>query len=69
MFRFVEAEPRSKAILFSERIEDYIDEKNPVRALDVFVDMLDLGEINDGHIGTPVPRVLHFKTLNRQYSL
>ena len=45
MSRFVEAEPRSQATLFPERIEDYIDEENPVRALDAFVDMLDLEEI------------------------
>jgi len=42
MPRFVEAEPRSQATLFPERIEDYIDDNNPVRALDAFVDMLDL---------------------------
>jgi len=42
MSRFVEAEPRSQATLFPERIEDYIDEENPVRALDAFVDMLNL---------------------------
>ncbi len=38
MSRFVEAEPRTQATLFPERIEDYIDEENPVRALDAFVD-------------------------------
>lgn len=42
MSRFVEAEPRSQATLFPERVEDYIDEENPVRALDAFVDMLNL---------------------------
>jgi len=45
MLRFVEAEPRSQATLFPERIEDYIDEENSVRALGVFVDMLNLEEL------------------------
>ncbi len=45
MPRFVEAEPRLQATRFPERIEDYIDEENPVRAVEAFVDMLDLEEI------------------------
>lgn len=45
MPRFVEAEPRSQATLFPERIEDYIDEDNPVRAVEAFVDILDLEDI------------------------
>jgi len=45
MPRFVEAEPRSQATLFPERIEDYIGDENPVRALDAFVDMLDIEKI------------------------
>ena len=42
MPRFIEGEPRTQATLFPERIEDYIDEDNPVKALEAFVDMLDL---------------------------
>ena len=42
MPRFIEAESRAQATLFPERIEDYIDEENPVRAVEAFVDMLDL---------------------------
>ena len=45
MPRFVEAESRSQATLFPERIEDYIDEDNPVRAIEAFVDILDLEDI------------------------
>lgn len=45
MPRFVGAEPRTQATLFPERIEDYIDEENPVRVVEAFVDMLDLDEI------------------------
>lgn len=42
MPRFVEADSRAQATLFPERIDDYIDEDNPVRAIEAFVDMLDL---------------------------
>jgi len=45
MPRFVEGEPRTQATLFPERIEDYIDEDNPVRAIDAFVDALDLEQL------------------------
>ena len=45
MPRFIEADSRAQATLFPERIEDYIDEDNPVRAIEAFVDMLDLEEI------------------------
>ncbi|MFT7525078.1 MAG: transposase [Arenicella sp.] len=45
MTRFIKAESRAQATLFPERIEDYIDEENPVRALEAVVDMLDLQEI------------------------
>jgi transposase len=31
-----------QATLFPERIEDYIDEENPVRAIEAFVELLDL---------------------------
>lgn len=42
MKRFVEGENRSQSTLFPESLEDYIDEDNPVRVVDVFVDELDL---------------------------
>lgn len=42
MTRFVEGEERSQAVLFPERLEDWISEENPVRVVDVFVDELDL---------------------------
>src|SRR6185436_12918089 len=45
MKRFVEGENRSQSILFPERLDDYIDEENPVRVIDVFVDELDLAEL------------------------
>src|SRR6202171_2600985 len=45
MKRFVEGAHRSQSTLFPECLEDWIDEDNPVRVIDVFVDELDLGEL------------------------
>ena len=42
MNRFIKGEARSQATLFPERIDDYIDEENPIRVVDVFVDSIDL---------------------------
>src|SRR5215469_11183703 len=45
MKRYVEGEDRSQAILFPERLDDYIAEDNPVRVIDVFVEELDLATL------------------------
>jgi len=45
MNRFVEGEDRSQSTLFPERLDDYIEEDNPVRVIDVFIDELDLGKL------------------------
>jgi transposase len=45
MKRFVEGADRGQSTLFPECLEDWIDENNPVRVIDVFVDELDLGEV------------------------
>ena len=42
MKRFVEGEDRRQGVLLSEFLDDYVGEDNPVRAIDVFVDELDL---------------------------
>ena len=42
MKRFIQGGDRNQAILFPERLDDYIAEDNPVRAVDAFVDELDL---------------------------
>jgi transposase len=36
---------RAQSALFPEYLEDWADEDNPVRVIDVFVDELDLGEL------------------------
>jgi transposase len=45
MKRFVEGVDRGQSTLFPECLEDWIDEDNPVRAIDAFVDALDLAEL------------------------
>jgi len=42
MNRFIEGIDRSQVSLFPDRLEDWIDEDNPVRVIDAFVDALDL---------------------------
>jgi len=42
MKRFIEGEDRSQATLLPEYLDDYIAEDNPVRAVDAFVEELDL---------------------------
>ncbi len=43
MKRFIEGVERGQGTLFPEHLEDWIDEDNPVRVIDVFVEELDLG--------------------------
>src|SRR5687768_3275791 len=45
MGRFIEGEIRSQSVLFPERLEDWIADDNPVRAVDAFVEELDLAEL------------------------
>jgi transposase len=42
MTGFVVGDDRGQSTLFPERLDDYVGEDNPVRAIDVFVDELDL---------------------------
>jgi transposase len=45
MKRFVEGLDRGQATLFPACLDDWIDEDNPVRVIDAFVDALDLAEL------------------------
>jgi transposase len=42
---FVEGADRGQSTLFPDRLEDWIEENNPVGAIDVFVDEVDLAEL------------------------
>ena len=50
MTRFVVGDDRSQSTLFPERLDDYLGEDNPVRAIDVFVDELDLAKLGFGGV-------------------
>ena len=50
MTRFVEGEDRDQSTLFPERLDEDVDEDNPVRVIDVFVDELDLGQQGFGGV-------------------
>src|SRR4249919_638086 len=45
MKRFIEGESRTQCTLLPECLDDYIADTNPVRVVDVFVDELELGEL------------------------
>jgi transposase len=45
MRRFVEGIDREQATLFPESLEDWVDQDNPVRAIDAFVDKLELSAL------------------------
>src|ERR1700724_869825 len=50
MERFVEGVDRGQSTLFPECLDDWVDEDNPVRVIDVFVDALDLGALDFGGV-------------------
>jgi hypothetical protein len=61
MGRFVAGAGRSQMTLFPDCLDDWIDEDNSVRVVDVFVDGVDLGELGfDGIVpevtGRPIIR-------------
>jgi len=45
MKRFIEGSDRSQSTMLPECLDDWVDESNPVRAVDAFVDGLDLGDM------------------------
>jgi transposase len=48
MARYVEGRNRCQRFLLPESVDDYVDENNPVRAVEVFVDALDLAQLGFG---------------------
>ena len=53
MTRFLVGDDRSQSTLFPALLDDYVDEDNPVRAIDVFVDHLDLGVLGFDGVEPP----------------
>jgi transposase len=62
MKRFVEGENRNQSTLFPELLDDYVDENNPVRVIEAFVDELDLNRLGfqgvDPHVPAGLPIIL-----------
>jgi transposase len=54
MKRFIEGTDRSQSTLFPESLEDWIEEDNPVRVIDVFVNGLDLGGLGFGGVAPEI---------------
>src|SRR5260221_2392092 len=50
MTRFVVGDDRSQSTLFPERLDDYLGDDNPVGAIDVCVDELDLAKLGFGGV-------------------
>src|SRR5215469_4391176 len=69
MSRFIEGEARSQSLLFPERLDDWIEEENPVRVIDAFVDELDMTELCfDGAVPADTGRPgYHPSTLLKTY--
>ena len=51
MKRFVEGVDRGQSTFLPECLDDWIDENNPVRVIDVFVDELDPRELGFSGVG------------------
>src|ERR1700751_4957979 len=45
MHRFIAGEDRMQPALLPHSLEDYVDEENPVRVIEVFIDELDLAAL------------------------
>ena len=58
MRRFVEGVDREQATLFPENLEDWIDQDNPVRAIDAFIEKLDLSRLGFDGVAPATSRVI-----------
>ena len=45
MSRFIEGQSRTQSTLFPEVLDDYVHEENPIRAIDMFINALNLHEL------------------------
>ena len=68
MSKFIVGLDRSQGTLFPERLDDYVEEENPVRVIDVFIDDLDVSGLGfkaePAHTGRPG---YHPKTMLKLY--
>jgi hypothetical protein len=74
MKRFIEGLVRRQTTLLPECIDDYVDEHNPVRAIDTFIDMLDLEALGfdrsraNGEVAWTFARLLSGATLRPEWA-
>jgi transposase len=70
MARFVEGFDRSQMTLFPECLDDWIDEDNPIRVIDAFVESIELGELGfDGVVPEATGRpAYHLAVLLKLYT-
>jgi hypothetical protein len=66
MKRFVEGLDRGQSTLFPASLDDYVTADNPVRAVDMFVDSLDLDQL--GFRGCPAARYWPPQLSSRHYA-
>src|SRR4029078_11776560 len=45
MRRYIDGEDRMQAALLPHSLEDYVDQENPVRVIEIFIDELDLAAL------------------------
>ena len=55
---FVAGLDRGQATLLPECLEDWVDESNPVRSVDVFVDALELRDLGFDGVDPAGPRII-----------
>src|ERR1700751_1227970 len=69
MKRFVAGADRGQSTLLPECLDDFIDESNPVRVIDVFVDTIDLAEMSLAGVerAAPGPPSYHPSVLLKLY--
>ena len=58
MKRFIAGADRAQSTLLPECLDDFIDESNPVRVIDAFVDALDLGKLGFDGVVPEAPAFL-----------
>lgn len=68
MHRFVQGEDRTQSSLPPAPLEDYVDEDNPARVIDAFVEALDLGALGFSIVPAATGRpIYHPETLLKLY--
>ena len=69
MKRFIEGADRNQSTLLPDCLDDWVDESNPVRVVDAFVDALDLKQLGfDGIVPEETGRPSYHPSRQRAHS-